>query len=158
KNTVTTLSAVLRDKPKSPAEINPKVPPELVGIIGRAMQKNRRYRYQTAAAIKNDLQQLQKRVEGGGAAPARLNISTDTFQGSHRRLTIVLAMITALLLAVVGGVTLWWIRNRDQGPPPVNSIAVLPLTNVNHEARLDNLRFALADAMSRSLTNVPSLA
>ena len=63
KNTVTTLSAVLRDKPKSPAELNPKIPPELVGIIGKAMQKNRRYRYQNAAAIKADLTHLQKRSE-----------------------------------------------------------------------------------------------
>jgi len=31
KNTVTTLSAVLRDKPKSPAELNPKLPAEFGG-------------------------------------------------------------------------------------------------------------------------------
>ena len=35
KNTVTTLSAVLRDKPKSPAEVNPKIPAELKPALGR---------------------------------------------------------------------------------------------------------------------------
>ena len=158
KNTVTTLSAVLRDKPKSPAELNPKIPPELVGIIGKAMQKNRRYRYQDAAAIKADLQRLQKRVEGGTPVASRqLRLSTDAFQGSHRRLAILLLIVSALLLTVLGSGAIWWMRHR-QPPPPVNSIAVLPLTNINHDSSLDNLRFALADAMSNSLTDVPALS
>jgi eukaryotic-like serine/threonine-protein kinase len=158
KNTVTTLSAVLRDKPKSPAELNPKISPELVGIIGKAMQKNRRYRYQNAAAIKSDLQHLQKKLEGGTVSNIRLNISTDTFQGSHRRLAIVLGSVVALLLTVLVTAGVWWIRHRSQTPIPPNSVAVLPLSNVNHDARLDNLRFSLADAMSRALTNDPTLA
>ena len=158
KNTVTTLSSVLRDKPKSPAELNPKIPAELVGIIGKAMQKNRRYRYQNAEAIKSDLQQLQKRIEGGQVSHPRLRLSTDTFQGSHRRLAIVLAIVSAALLTLVGAGAVWWMRHRQLPPPPVNSIAVLPLSNVNRDARLDNLRFSLADAMSRSLTNDPALA
>ena len=37
-------------------------------------------------------------------------------------------------------------------------MAVLPLSNVNHDSALDNLRFSLADAMSRALTNDPGLA
>jgi serine/threonine protein kinase len=158
KNTVTTLSAVLRDKPKSPAELNPKIPRELAGIIGKAMQKNRRYRYQNAGAIKSDLQQLQKQVEAGAISHSRLRLSTDTFQGSHRRTVTVLAVVSAVLLTVVGAGGTWWMRHRQPPPPPVNSIAVLPLSNVNHDARLDNLRFSLADAMSRSLTHEPGLA
>jgi serine/threonine protein kinase len=159
KNTVTTLSAVLRDKPKSPAEWNPKLPAELVGIIGKAMQKNRRYRYQNAVAIKADLIALQKRVEAGAVSNLRLGrISTDTFQGSHRRLVIILSLLTALLLAVAGAGGVWWMRHRQLAPVPANSVAVLPLSNVNQEARLDNLRFSLADAMSRALTNDPALA
>jgi serine/threonine protein kinase len=158
KNTVTTLSAVLRDKPKSPAELNPKVPAELVGIIGKAMQKNRRYRYQNAAAIKADLIALQKRLEAGAVSNSRLRISTDTFQGSNRRLVIVLALLMGLLLAVAGAGAVWLARHRQLAPVPANSVAVLPLNNVNQEARLDNFRFSLADAMSRALTNDPGLA
>jgi TolB-like protein len=35
---------------------------------------------------------------------------------------------------------------------------VMPLSNVNHDPRLDNLRIALADAMSRALTKDPNIA
>ena len=159
KNVVTTLSAVLRDKPKSPAELNPRLPAELVGIIGKAMEKGRRRRYQTATAIKDDLQRLQKRIEAGAvpSAPARLRLATDTFQGSHRRLIVVLVAVSALLLTVVGTGVLWWIRHQ-QPPPAANTIAVLPLSNIDRTPALDNLRVALADAMSRSLSNIPELA
>ena len=159
KNVVTTLSAVLRDKPKSPAELNPRLPAELVGIIGKAMEKGRRRRYQTATAIKDDLQRLQKRIEAGAvpSAPARLRLATDTFQGSHRRLIVVLVAVSALLLTVLGTGVLWWIRHQ-QPPPAANTIAVLPLSNIDRTPALDNLRVALADAMSRSLSNIPELA
>ncbi len=159
KNVVTTLSAVLRDKPKSPAELNPRLPAELVGIIGKAMEKGRRRRYQTATAIKDDLQRLQKRIEAGAvpSAPARLRLATDTFQGSHRRLILVLIAVSALLLTVIGTGVLWWLRHQ-QPPPAANTIAVLPLNNLGHNPGLDNLRIALADAMTRSLTNLPELA
>jgi TolB-like protein len=123
----------------------------LVGIIGKAMQKNRRYRYQSATAIKNDLQELQKRLEVGGFVPSRLRISTDTFQGSHRRLAIVQGLVAAVMQAVVGEGSVWWVRNRDVTPPPENSVAVLPFKNLNHDPRLDNLRFTLADAITRVL-------
>jgi serine/threonine protein kinase len=159
KNIVTTLSAVLRDKPQSPAQLNPRLPAELVGIIGKAMEKNCRRRYQSATAIKDDLQRLQKRVEVGAvpSAPARLRLATDTFQGSHRRLIIVLLAVSALLLTVVGSGAVWWIRHQPP-PAPTNSIAVIPLSNINQDPTLDNLRFALTDAMSRSLTDIPALA
>jgi serine/threonine protein kinase len=52
KNIVTTLSAVLRDKPKSPAELKPGLPSELVGIIGKAMEKSRRRRSRARLKLK----------------------------------------------------------------------------------------------------------
>jgi TolB-like protein len=123
------------------------------------MQKNRRYRYSSASAIKSDLQQLQKRIETGIAPTSRpLQFSMDTFKGSNRRLTILFTLVSVILLTVIGSGAIWWMRNRQQPPPPLNSVAVLPLSNVNHDARLDNLRVALADAMSRSLTDIPALA
>ena len=41
KNSLMTLDAVLHDKPVPPGRLNPKVPVELEGIIGKAMEKDR---------------------------------------------------------------------------------------------------------------------
>src|SRR5215469_9628507 len=51
-NVITTLDAILNQKPVSPLKVNPALPTELEGIIGRAMEKDRGKRYQSAEAIK----------------------------------------------------------------------------------------------------------
>ncbi len=65
KNSLMTLDAVLHEKPVPPGELNPKVPVELEGIIGKAMEKDRKERYQSATQMKADLQQLKRETESG---------------------------------------------------------------------------------------------
>src|ERR1700719_1971532 len=65
KNSLMTLDAVLHEKPVPPGELNPKVPVELEGIIGKAMEKDRKERYQSATQMKADLQFLRRETESG---------------------------------------------------------------------------------------------
>ncbi len=51
----------LHQKPTPPRNLNPNVPAELENIIGRAMEKDKAKRYQSAAEMKADLQHLQAR-------------------------------------------------------------------------------------------------
>src|SRR5580698_5013369 len=64
-NAVTTLEAVLNKKPIPPLKLNPNLPPDLEGIIGRAMEKDRGNRYPDALALKADLQALKRETEPG---------------------------------------------------------------------------------------------
>ena len=64
-NVVMTLDAVLHTKPPSPMTLNPAIPKELEGIIGKAMEKDRSKRYASAAEMKADLQHLKKETESG---------------------------------------------------------------------------------------------
>ena len=60
---------ILFDRPLAPLEHNPRLPPELVAIIDRAIEKNRDLRYQSAADMRAD----RARVRLGlppGAAPS----------------------------------------------------------------------------------------
>ena len=85
-NAVTTLDAILNRKPVSPLKLNPSLPVDLEGILGRAMEKNRGNRYQNALALKGDLQSLKKETEPGLTTSGRLRaalpyrIQTSTFQ------------------------------------------------------------------------------
>ncbi len=57
-NVVTTLHAVINQKPASPRTINPDLPVELETIIGKAMEKDRDKRSQSVSAMKADLERL----------------------------------------------------------------------------------------------------
>src|SRR5579864_6957840 len=64
-NSLMTLDAVLHQKPVPPRELNAKMPVELEGIIGKAMEKDRTHRYQSAVEMKTDLQLLKRETESG---------------------------------------------------------------------------------------------
>ncbi|HEY7617555.1 MAG TPA: protein kinase, partial [Terriglobales bacterium] len=161
-NVVTTLDAVLHQKPESPAVLNPNVPPELVGIIGKAMEKDRSKRYQSAAEMKAELQHLQRITESGMVKSALrevpLRMMTNTFQGTSRRLRYLFIAVTGLLITVLVSVGTWWFKNRaGRTPALLNTIAVLPLKNINNDANSEYLRFALADEIANGLTYARSL-
>ncbi|MGA2980267.1 MAG: protein kinase [Terriglobales bacterium] len=159
-NVITTLDAVLNQKPVSPLSLNQSLPPDLEGIIGRAMEKDRGHRYPNALAMKGDLQSLRKETESGltktGARRPVLpyRIATSTFQATSKFSTYLLLGVSALLLTVLVAVGAWWFKQREMAGAgaPKNTIAVLPLQNRNGDISVEFLRFALADEIANTLT------
>ncbi len=158
-NTVTTLEAVLNRKPVPPLKLNPNLPPDLQGIIGRAMEKNRGNRYPTALALKADLQALKRETEPGLTTSGRIRspfpyrISTGTFETTSRWQTYLLLAVSGVLIMVLTLAGLWWFKHRPGAPGALkNTIAVLPLQNVNGDVSVDFLRYALADEIANVLT------
>ncbi|HUE52089.1 MAG TPA: protein kinase [Terriglobales bacterium] len=156
-NVVTTLDAVLHQKPPSPLSMNPTLPTELEGIIGKAMEKDRTQRYQTATLIKADLQQLKKEMELGltrtGPRSRSLHAFIHNFRRSGKQRIYFLLGVSALLITVLITFGAWWFKHRSSaGGAAKNTIAVLPLQNINGDFSVDYLRFALADEMVNVLT------
>ncbi len=164
-NVITTLDAVLNQKPVSPLQLNPALPPDLEGIIGRAMEKDRGHRYPNALAMKGDLQSLRKETESGltksGARRPALpyRIATNAFQSSSKFSTYLLLGVSALLLTVLIAVGAWWFKERRMAGVGAakNTIAVLPLQNMNGDISVEFLRFALADEIANTLTYTRTL-
>ncbi len=164
-NVITTLDAVLNHKPVSPLSLRPSLPPDLEGIIGRAMEKDKGHRYPNALAMKGDLLSLRKETESGltksgfrrPVLPYR--IATTTFQATRKFSTYILLGVCALLLTVLVAVGAWWFKQRAiaGGGAPKNTIAVLPLQNMNNDISVEFLRFALADEIANTLTYTPTL-
>jgi serine/threonine protein kinase/Tfp pilus assembly protein PilF len=165
KNSLMTLDAVLHDKPVPPGALNPKVPVELEGIIGKAMEKDRKERYQSATQMKADLLQLKRETESGQLksglrSASRLRVASKTFgrPSSSKWLLWVLLGTAALLVTVLGAVGAYWFKHRQVVSLELsNAIAVLPLQNVNGDFAVDYLRFALADELTSVLTYSRSL-
>jgi serine/threonine protein kinase/tetratricopeptide (TPR) repeat protein len=161
-NVVTTLDAMLHQKPAAPRTLNPTLPPQVEGIIGKAMEKDRDKRYATATEMKADLQRVKKHVDSGSvktsSREAPLRVVTNTFQTSSTWQKYLLLGMAGLLIAVLGAVGAWWFKHRSASTGVTGSaIAVLPLQNMNGDFSVDYLRFALADEISNVLTHSRSL-
>src|SRR5246127_849891 len=161
-NSLLTLDAVLHQKPTPPHDLNPKSPIELQGIIGKAMEKDRTHRYQSAAEIRSDLAQLKREAESGtvkvSSNSSMLRAASKTFSRNSRFQTYAVVAMAALLLTVLAAVGAWWVKHRAvASAEQKNAIAVLPLQNLNGDYNVDYLRFALADELSSVLTYSRSL-
>ena len=160
-NSLMTLDAVLHQKPTPPHDLNPAIPIELQGIIGKAMEKDRAHRYQSAAEMRSDLAQLKREAESGTiklGSSTMLRAATKTFSRNSRFQTYLVIGMAALLVTVLAAVGAWWFKHREvASAEQKNAIAVLPLQNLNGDFNVDYLRFALADELTSVLTYSRSL-
>jgi eukaryotic-like serine/threonine-protein kinase len=61
---------ILNRTPPAPSSLNPAIAPKLEEIIGKALEKDRDLRYQTAAELRGDLKRLKRDIESGRTARA----------------------------------------------------------------------------------------
>ncbi|MGA9527910.1 MAG: protein kinase [Terriglobales bacterium] len=162
-NVVTTLHAVINQKPAAPRTVNPAVPRELEMVIAKAMEKDRDQRYKDAAEMKADLLRLRQESESGGARSglrqvSGLRTSPRTFENTGSKRKWILMALAAVLLTVMVAVGAWWFHRQRQAAELVDrTIAVLPLQNINNDTENDFLKFALADEIANALTYSRSL-
>src|SRR6202023_1384653 len=57
--------AILSQAPVSPLRLNPQIPPKLEEIINKALEKDRKLRYQNAADLRTDLARLKRDTDSG---------------------------------------------------------------------------------------------
>ena len=64
------FDAILNREPLPLAQVNPALPAELGRILGKALEKDRNLRYQTATDLKTDLMRLKRDTDSGGRRAA----------------------------------------------------------------------------------------
>jgi eukaryotic-like serine/threonine-protein kinase len=143
------FDSILNRTAAAAVRLNPEVPPKLEEIIGKALEKEREVRYQHASDIKADLKRLKRDTE-----PTRVAAHALPDQTFHRRkFWIILAACIAITgLAALG---IWSLRTAKG--EQIDSIAVLPFTNVSGNASTEYLSDGLTESLIASLTHVPEL-
>ena len=144
------FKAILDGTPTSAVRLNPDLPVELERIINKCLDKDRNLRYQHASDIRTDLQRLKRDTEST-RIPASQALPDNTLK--RRKLGIALAAcITAIGLAAGGA---WYLRSGRTAQ--IDSIAVLPFTNVSGDSSTDYLSDGITESLMASLTHVPEL-
>ena len=154
RTTAVVFDEILNQAPPAATTLNPKVPPALERVISKAIEKDRRRRYQSAADLRADLE----RVRDGVAAPlahAEDPGATTSFAARHR-VNVVAA--TAAIVLVVLGLFAWRDRtNKVMANGAIDSIAVPPFVNASGNADADYLSQGIADTLTNSLTQIRGL-
>jgi len=108
------FAALLMEKPQPPSEINRSIPRQLEQIIDKAIEKNPALRYQRAADIRTDLQQLRRRLLNDGQASRKP--SSEAPKKRPKSWVIVPVSIAAILAAVVA-------IKVSRRPAPIESLS-----------------------------------
>ena len=143
------IEAILTHVPVAPVRLNPDTPAELERIIAKALEKRRKLRYQSAAEIRTDLQRLKRDVESAKIVTTETP-PVKTF--NRRALRIALTACIIVGLAAGGG---WYLQFRRTSP--IDSLAVLPFTNVSADTNTDYVTDGITESLIASLAHVPEL-
>jgi serine/threonine protein kinase len=146
------FNAILERAPVSVVRLNPLVPPKLEDIISKALEKDRNLRYQRAAEMRADLQRLKRDSETGhsvNALPAAVS------NASARAYWI--GAVAVLFIAIAAAGLSYWRSRTKPSAPQIESIAVIPFSNVGGNADTDFLSDGITESLIDSLTHVPQL-
>jgi tetratricopeptide (TPR) repeat protein/predicted Ser/Thr protein kinase len=142
--------AILNRTPVAPVRLNPDLPPKLEQIISKALEKNRKLRYQNAADLRADLQRLKRDSDSGHSADVRAGASVKpaTKSTGIRRAMMSFAAILVVILAVGG-----WLFFSRKAPALTDKDAIVlaDFTNSTGDPVFDGtLRRGLAVQLEQS--------
>ena len=94
--------AILNRKPVAPVRLNPDLSPKLEEVINKALEKDKKLRYQNAADIRTDLQRLKRDSDSSRAVAAAGEIGLKPTRKSIRWAAVAGATMLVIGLAVAG--------------------------------------------------------
>jgi TolB-like protein len=144
------FNSILERAPVAPVRLNPDVPAELERVVNKALEKDRDLRYQSAAEIRADLKRLKRETDSGKTAATR-TLPDSPFK--RNKLWIVIAGCIAVAGSALAGA--WHLRSGRRAQ--IDSIAVMPFTNVTGDANTDYLSDGITESLIGNLAHVPEL-
>jgi eukaryotic-like serine/threonine-protein kinase len=143
---------ILNRTPVAPVRLNPDVPPKLEEIIGKALEKDRKLRYQSAAEIRADLQRLRRDSVTGRAVAASAEVESKTVGKPTRWWMVACAILLVVGLAVGGRL---FLPRRAQALTERDTIVLADFANTTGDPVFDG---TLRQGMTVQLEQSPFLS
>jgi serine/threonine protein kinase/tetratricopeptide (TPR) repeat protein len=141
--------AILNRVPVVPARLNPDVPPKLQEVINKALEKDRKLRYQNASDIRTDLQRLKRDTESARIRP----VAEVTLPRVRNHKWTVIVGVAVVVIGLTVGSWLYYAR-RAHALGESDTILVADFANATGDPVFDD---TLKQALSVSLRQSPFL-
>ncbi len=159
------FNKILEKESPPPSTINPDLPPKLDEIIGKALEKDRDLRYQTAAEMRTDLRRLKRDSDSGKTVAQGMVSSSSVARASSKVSGIsepvqarskwwIGAVAAVLVIAAAVGAWFWYGSGNKAG---INSLAVLPFTYDRSDASHEFLADGITEEVINNLAQIPGL-
>jgi TolB-like protein/Tfp pilus assembly protein PilF len=143
------IEAVLTRSPGPARTINPEIPPQLEEIISKALHKDREQRYQHAAEVRAELQQLERGPDSGWRV--RQETAQSVLSSNTGRLQITAEQKAPDSTAQTSA------PRTERVSRIIDSIAVLPFENASRDAEHEYLGDGIAGSLINILATIPKL-
>jgi eukaryotic-like serine/threonine-protein kinase len=146
---------ILNRTPAPASRANHGLPPKLDEIIGKALEKDRKLRYQSADDIHTDLQRLKRDTESGRSAAESGPWASSPSPKNTRKMLAAIAVLVALVAA---SLLIPSVRQRVVSllsrSESEKHIAVLPFDNIGNDPANEPVAEGLMDTMAGKLSNL----
>lgn len=146
--------AILNRTPVAPVRLNPDLSPKLEEIVNKALEKDRKLRYQNAADIRTDLQRLKRDSDSGSAAAATARVESKPAAKSMRFRSVVVTGATILVIGLAVGGWLFFSR-KAHALTDKDTIVLADFTNTTGDTVFDG---TLRQGLSVQLEQSPFLS
>ena len=178
------FNAVLHQPPVAVARLNPRIPGDFERIVNKALEKDAKLRYQHAAEMRADFQRLKRDTDTSGSAvsaavPSEPGSATSAQSAAasaspslgitsasdsqiavgllarHKKAFLATSAVAIMALGALGfGVYRWFAPFASSS---IDSLAVLPFTNVTKDPNTEYLSDGLTESLISSLSQLPNL-